>query len=292
MNKIHVITCLLAVLLFGSTSFAQDVKFGLRAGLSLPNITAGGTKTPISEGYSSRLASGMGIFTELDLKKRWSIRWGVEYSGQGGKKDGMQAMPTMRVFTEMASAMGMGGDPNTLQLLQQAAGLLPDCYYADVDNKVKFNYVMIPILAQYTFDLGQSSWSLYINAGPFVSFLISGKQDSKGSSKLFADAGGREALWDKLGADVQQAVAVAMPALETTLREPVSFGKTNITDELKSANFGVTGNVGIRYRYKRNYFFLEGGGNYGFIKVQQDSKNGSNRLGAATVMLGYAFSFQ
>ena len=40
--------------------FAQDVKFGVRGGLNLPNIMAGGTNTPVSEGYSSRLAAGWG----------------------------------------------------------------------------------------------------------------------------------------------------------------------------------------------------------------------------------------
>jgi len=66
---------------------------------------------------------------------------------------------------------------------------------------------------------------------------------------------------------------------------------TKITGELKSANFGVTGNVGIRYQHNRNFFFIEAGGNYGFIAVQQNDAHGSNRIGAASVMAGYAFSF-
>jgi len=74
------------------------------------------------------------------------------------------------------------------------------------------------------------------------------------------------------------------------LSEPVTFGETNITGEMKSANFSVTANIGLRYRHNRNYFFLEAGGNYGFIPVQTSDVNGNNRLGAASVMLGYAFS--
>jgi hypothetical protein len=72
--------------------------------------------------------------------------------------------------------------------------------------------------------------------------------------------------------------------------EPVPFGTTNITGELKSTNFGITGNVGVRYQYNRNYFFLEVGGNYGFITVQNDDAHGTNRLCAFSVMAGYAFS--
>jgi hypothetical protein len=48
--------------------------------------------------------------------------------------------------------------------------------------------------------------------------------------------------------------------------------------------------VGIRYQRGRHCFFLEAGGNYGFITVQNSDANGSNRLGAASVMVGYAFS--
>jgi hypothetical protein len=48
--------------------------------------------------------------------------------------------------------------------------------------------------------------------------------------------------------------------------------------------------VGIRYQRNRHCFFLEAGGNYGFITVQNSDANGSNRLGAASVMAGYAFS--
>ena len=85
-------------------------------------------------------------------------------------------------------------------------------------------------------------------------------------------------------------VADEFPEIEKTLNEPVSFGEANITGEMKSANFGFAANVGIRFQHNRNYFFLEAGGNYGFIPVQTGNVNGNNRLGAASVMMGYAFS--
>ena len=78
--------------------------------------------------------------------------------------------------------------------------------------------------------------------------------------------------------------------MQATLNDPVPFGTANITSEMKTTNFGVTGNVGIRYQCNRNYFFLEVGGNYGFATVQEDNANGSNRFGAGSIMLGYAFS--
>ncbi len=281
---------LTALLFVCGVSVAQDVKFGIKAGPNLPNITAGGNNTPVSEGYKSRLAMGAGIFTELQFNKLISFRLGVEYSGQGGKKDGMQAMPSRRLITAMGNSMGMSMTDQQIADLTTIADDLPTYYYANLDNTTKFDYVMIPLLAQFGWDLGQSPWRVYVNAGPFVSFLISGKQVSKGTSKMYSDASGTTTLWDALPQTAKDIIISEFPAMETTLNDPVDFGTTNITGEMKSTNFGITGNVGIRYQCNRNYFFLEVGGNYGFITVQENSANGSNRLGAGSVMLGYAFS--
>ena len=287
--KKYIFFCLAASMFCGVLS-AQDVKFGIKGGMNLPNITAGGKSTPVSEDYKSRMAMGAGIFTELQFNQRVSFRLGVEYSGQGGKKDGMQAMPVQRLITEIGNGMGMTVTDQQIAGLMAIAGSLPQYYYADIDNKTKFDYVMIPLLAQFGWDLGQSPWRVYVNAGPFVSFLISGKQVSKGTSKMYADASGTSTLWDVLTPPVQGLVASEFPDMQATLNDPVPFGTANITSEMKTTNFGVTGNVGIRYQCNRNYFFLELGGNYGFITVQEDNANGSNRLGAGSIMLGYAFS--
>jgi len=271
-------------------SLAQDVKFGIRGGMNLPSIMAGGKSTPVSEGYQSRTAVGWGLFTELQLNPKFSLRLGVEYSGMGGKKDGMQAMPTMRLITEMGNSIGMGVTDQQLAALGALMVGLPPYYYANVENTVKFDYVMLPLMAQFGWDIGQSPWRVYVNAGPFASFLLSGKQVSKGSSKLYYNDSGASTLWDVLPVEVKGFVSSEFPAIGETLGGEIPFGTTNITGELKSTNFGITGNAGIRYQCNRNYFFLELGGNYGFITVQDDDVNGSNRIGAASVMVGYAFS--
>ena len=280
--------------------YAQDVKFGIRGGLNLPNIIAGGKNTPVSEGYSSRIAPAWGIFTELQLNPAFSVRLGVEYSGMGGKKDGMQAMPSQRLLTEMMSSSisMMGMTPEQEMALGVLATTLPQYYYADVKNTAKFDYIMVPVLAQYGWNIGQSPWRVYVNAGPFVSFLLTGKQATSGNSRLFSDASATNTLWANIPDVVmigempipKSIIASQFPDIESALDGQVTFGENNITGELRSTNFGVAGNVGIRYQHGRNYFFLEAGGNYGFITVQNDDANGSNRLGAASVMLGYSFS--
>jgi len=149
---------------------------------------------------------------------------------------------------------------------------------------------MIPLLVQFGRDMGVSPFRAYVNAGPFISFLLSGKQDSKGTSKMFADPSGTNTLWGVMPDEMKYGVSQIFPEIEKTLNEPVVYGSNNITGELKSTNIGINGNIGISYQSKRNYFFLEIGGNYGFFTVQDDSTNGSNRIGAASVMAGYAFS--
>lgn len=269
---------------------AQDVKIGFRGGLNLPNIMAGNNDTPISKGYMSRMATGAGIFTELQLNPTISLRLGVEYSEMGGKKNGMQAMPKKRLITEMGNNIGTGITDQQLAALGALNTNLPQYYYANINNTVKFDYIIIPMMVQFGKNIGQSPWRLYVNTGPFVSFFLSGKQLAKGTSSLYSDASGTTTLWDNMPAAIKDFVTTEFPDIEQTLGNPVNFSTTDVTDELKSTNFGLTGNFGIRYQYKRNYFFIEAGGNYGFVTVQNDSTNGSNRIGAVSVMAGYAFS--
>ena len=290
MKRVFISTVISVLMMCGAT--AQDVKFGVRGGLNLPNIMAGGKNTPLSEGYSSRLASGWGLFTELQLNKIFSFRFGAEYSGMGGKKDGMQAMPTNRLITELGSGFGLGMTAEqqiALGSMMMWSESMP-LYYSDIKNTVKFDYVMIPLLLQAGHDLGTSPFRVYVNAGPFVSFLLSGKQDSKGAGKMYVDESGTTTLWQAMPDNMKYMVAAIFPDIDKTLNEPVEYGSQNVTAELKSTNLGINGNIGISYQSKRNYIFLEAGGNYGFRTVQDDTANGSNRIGAASIMVGYAFS--
>ena len=79
------------------------------------------------------------------------------------------------------------------------------------------------------------------------------------------------------------------PELGYALGSEMEFGRADIKDDLRKVNAGVQGTVGLAYQCARNKVFLEVGGNYGFVRLQKDTSNGSNRLGAATVTLGYAY---
>ena len=180
--------------------------------------------TPVSEGYQSRTAIGAGIFTELQLNPMVSLRLGVEYSQMGGKKDGMQPMPTMRLITEIGNSIGMGITEQQIAALGGLVYSMP-YYYSNVNNTVKIDYYMIPLLAQFGWDVGQKPWRVYVNAGPFVSFLLSGKQVSKGTSPMYADASKNATLWDTMPLEVRLGISQMFPQMETILSNPVEYGE-------------------------------------------------------------------
>jgi len=275
------------IVLTASGLFAQDVKFGIRGGMNMAGMMVA-KSTPISEDFDMRIAPGWGIFTELKYNQEVSFRFGVEYSGFGGKKKGMQAMPTERFITSFGNSIGMQITEEHIIALQGIAGNMPPYYYVDIDNTLKLDYVAIPLLAQVGRVLGQTPWSVYANAGPVFTFLLSGKQMSKGQSLMLHESGAT--IWSTIDPFAQAYIEAEFPAMKNLLSSPVPTGETNITGEMKSANFGLAGNIGIRHQRNRNSFFLEVGGNYGFFTVQDSDVNGSNRIGAVSVMLGYSFS--
>jgi len=295
MNKIIFSTIFSVLTICGL--YAQDVKFGIRGGANMASMSTV-KSTPVSDGYDGIIAPAFGIFTELKLNPTVSFRFGVEYSGLGGKKDGMQAMPMQRLITDIGNSIGMGIGEKELTALGMIMLSMPDYYYVNMENKTKFEYFTIPLLAQFGWDIGQKPWHVYVNAGPVISLILSSKQVATGNSKMFIDESGNISLWNSIEmvppipniGVISELVVEALPGIDKKLGEPVSFGDTNITGEMKSANLGLAGNIGIRYKNNRNYFFLEVGGNYNFFVAQDDEAKGSNRLSAISIMAGYAIS--
>jgi hypothetical protein len=65
-----------------------------------------------------------------------------------------------------------------------------------------------------------------------------------------------------------------------------------IKKDLHKANVGVEALAGISRSFGKHEIFLEGGGNYGFVKIQRDAANGKNNTGAAAIEPGYAYKFE
>lgn len=255
---------LFLTILFAITyTYGQSVDIGIKGGVSIPNLSASGDETnPLNEGYSSRVGPGLAIFADIKFSKLFSIQPAIEYSAQGGKKEGFQAFPF----------------PDELRPLMAQMVITPPTYlYADFNSTAKINYLMVPVLAKFGWNLGaESPFRVYAGTGPFVGFLLNAKQIREGSSAVYLDPNGQS--------------AVPNPADPTSPYVQSFDGETNIKDDLNKVNFGIEANIGISYKINKSSIFIEGGGNYGFINIQKGTANGKNNTGAAAVMVGYAYS--
>ncbi|HEY5368408.1 MAG TPA: porin family protein [Hanamia sp.] len=260
MKRISLLVSFLAIVLPAQFVCAQSFTLGVRSGISIPNLSASGSETnPLNEGYSSRIGPDEAIFGEYHVSSAFSIEAMLEYSSQGGKKDGTQAFPTPSQISGMLPP-----------------GQAPTYLYADFKSEAKLNYLLVPILAKYNWKLGSNSpRSVYAAVGPFAGFLLAAHQVTSGSSMYYSD--------DK---------QTPLPFGLTEAIGTQSFDTTNnIKNQLNTFNFGVSGNVGFAYRFGKNKIFIEGGGNYGFLNIQKGTANGKNNTGAGTVALGYGYTF-
>jgi len=254
MKKKYILVLIVVTILGTPNMLAQKkMDLGIKGGLSIPNLTTGSTANPVNSGFGSRLGADFAVHAEFHLSRHFSLQPQLQYSQQGGRKNGSQAF---------AVPPGMAA--------MFPPGEVPPYLYADYKSVAKINYLMLSALAKYRIPLG-GSFTGYVAAGPFVSLVLSAKNITSGSSIIYLDA--------------QQTT----PLVST----PQSFDNTeNIKSDLRPVNAGINGHVGISYRLGMGAVFIEGGGNYGLITIQQNDANGKNNTGAATVSLGYQFTLR
>jgi len=239
---------------FSQTSSENDgSKFILGAfgGLNTPRLTGGGGN-PLSEGWSSRSGAAFGLTLDWNTGTHFGWRADVLYSSEGGQRNGMQALD------------GSSFNP------QIPAGTY---FYANYNNESILNYLEIPVLAKYSFNLSHTS-KLYLDLGPYVGFLLNAKQKTSGSSIVYADAAGTQ--------PVSVDPATGQPF-------PVSFdANTDITGDINPVNFGLTGGIGFAQGVGFGNVFIDFRGAYGLTTVQNDSKNGESHTGNLLIAVGYS----
>lgn len=237
-------------LFFTGVSQAQGISVGIKGGLSIPNLTAGGSETPLNSGYSSRKGADFGCYAQYDFSKLFGVSVGLEYCAEGGKKDGLQAMSVPEAYKPMLPA-------DTKYL------------YANYKSEAKLDYLLFPILARAGWNpVPDSSFRLYTAVGPFFGLLIRAKQVTSGSGMIYLDKGGTTPITP---------VAVSFDAT------------TDIKSQMHLFNVGVLGFAGASYGFGPVNLFIEGGGNFGFIPIQKDDSNGQNYMGAAVISIGSSY---
>jgi Outer membrane protein beta-barrel domain len=142
-------------------------------------------------------------------------------------------------------------------------------FYANFKNQSILNYAEIPVMVKYIIPFNKSQ-KVYLDFGPYVGFLLNAKQKTSGSSIIYQDR------------------AQTMPVVESAQSFNVS---TDITSDINTVNFGVTGGVGFEQMFNSNEVFLDVRGAYGLTVIQKVSANGNSHNGNLLIDLGYALHF-
>lgn len=159
-----VLACLGLVVLLGFGSvFGDEISIGLQGGLSIPNIR-GSASDKFSQGFTSREGPFFGIFTDIGLSRQFSLIVALNYTSQGGKKNGMQLITNVPA-----------GLPTDMDL------------YADFDNETILDYIELPVLVRLIFG---EKLRFFVNAGPYAGYLVRAKAETSGSSLIFLDQAG------------------------------------------------------------------------------------------------------
>ncbi|NNV56738.1 porin family protein [Limnovirga soli] len=223
---------------------------GAKSGISIPNLKAKGDN-PISEGWSSRLGVYAGIMAEYEIGNNLYLQAEINYASQGGKKNGLQTIPTSAFANEVP--------PGTV---------LPTYVYGNYQSEVKLNYLELPVLLKSSITLSESI-SILLEAGPYAGFLINAKNITAGNGNIYLDK------------------SLSIPLLE----ESISFDQNNdIKKDINSFNAGVQAGVGLGINLpNENKINIITGINMGFTPIQKDVLNGQNNTGAITITASYLF---
>lgn len=253
--------CLLFATAF---SYAQETKYGIRAGVGIPKLKSTDDNV-YSKNYETVAGFDGSIFGDFGITEHFSIKAELGYSRKGGERNGVQPIPPAQLGELAAIAQG-------------------NPIWAEFDNTAVFNYIEIPILAKYEWDLG-SKWGVYVNAGVYVDFIINPEQvtNSYGEVPLYLDEA--------------QTIRVPYP-LENTPPEywpdlpPVDLSATtDISADLATMDFGGMWGLGFTFALSEHSELLADiRGSYGFIPLQNDTATyGTVHMGNLTFALGYQY---
>ncbi len=248
-----ILICSIVVLIAQSSSDLSNSKFdlGVFGGLNIPKLT-GGKGNPLSENWSSRSGGAYGVTLMWNAKPRFSLELEALYSGEGGQRNGMQAFAASS-FNPLVPA--------------------GTYFYATYNNESVLNYLDVPLLAKYSIPLGRTT-KFFIDLGPYAGFLLNAKQITSGSSVVYADAAGNQ--------PVSVNPINGQPF-------PVSFdANTGITNQIRHANFGITGGLGLSQHAGFGSFILNLRGAYGLMNIQKYPEDGKNNNGNLLISLGYS----
>jgi len=255
MKSVNQRACLLLTVVFiliAQKGFTQNkFSLGIKGGIDFPNLAPNDADySPVSKGWSSRLGSYFGVIGVYTINNKCGLQAELNYSSQGGKKYGQQAI-ALSYFTS-----------------NQPAGI-GKYVYANFNVDVKVNYIELPVLVRFSTPIGTGKWHFIATAGPYIGYVMAAKVIIKGTSKIYADEG------------------ETMPLFPQAF---TATGSQDIKDRVRRFNIGAQANAGLAAKAPLGNILLMLGGNYGFIPLQKDHSLGKNNIGAVNFTVGYLFN--
>ncbi len=226
---------------------------GIKGGISIPSLRAPkGMGSTYSQGFQTVVGPQFGIVGEYRFNNFFSLQTELNYSTQGGEKNGEQRIQTSDFRAYIPAGVN-----------------LPNYLYSNFGNKISLVYLELPVLAKFSFPLA-SQYRLSFFGGPYVGYLLRADAKASGKNKIFTDP-----------------AKTAELAYNGFALGEVDFNRTeDIISQLNRTNFGIQGGSSIAYETTvLNYFFTIGG-TYGFNRLQKDPNFGNNKTGSLIINIG------
>lgn len=245
---------LMLLVAFSVTGQAQmGWRAGLKAGVSIPKLRAPNDgSSSYSNGFQTVVGPQAGIVLEYKFCPHFSLQTEVNYSTQGGEKNGEQRINT-----------------NDFKAYIPANVSLPDYIYANFNNRITLVYIELPVMPKYSIQLSQK-YRLGLYGGPYIGYLVSAQGEASGKSKIYTDPQHTKEL-------TYNGFAIG----------EVDFGrKEDILEQLSRTNYGIQGGTAIEYNKNQLNYFLAIAGTYGFRRLQKDPNFGNNKTGGLSLSFG------
>jgi len=262
MKRISITLVLLFIIVSYSQSQSQYI--GVKGGLNIPSIKSSQSHE-VSKDYKSVLAASFGLLFEYRSSGHLALQVELNYSGQGGKRDGMQPIvPTSKI----ASALPSGTPPSTIQLL------IPEgkYAYAKYKNEAVIKSLEVPVLGKFYFG---SKYRFYTEFGPYIGYVVKATAVTSGKSEIY---------YDDISTGVRKSLAQF-----SILAVPFN-ASTDISSDLNLIYYGLTAGAGVNFKItERSLIFGDVRASYAITKLQKDTAQyGKAHLGNLLVSFGYA----
>ena len=205
---------------------AQDMNFGLKAGLNI------GTPVGAAEkGATGSLGVGpmIGMYFEYDMGSRWSIHGEFLYSYKGAKFNTPVSGDTVYRYNTITPTDTIPSEAHTI-------------YNGWVDGKFDNRYIDIPLYASY--GLGKRFRLMF---GGYVSYLIKGNNTGSADIEVGDPNHPFTTVYDE-------------PFDQSSELSKFDYGLllgTTYTTK-RRINFGVSLTTGLKSIYKQNYKYIDG----------------------------------